>query len=491
MKKVVAVDIGASSGRVMLGTYSEHQLEMSELYRFENGPVLREHQACWDVDYLLMEIKHGIRRALEAGHAIGCIGIDTWGVDFVLIDKNGERLGEAVSYRDNRTEGCMSSLVDDLGHDFIYSRTGIQFLTFNTLYQLVALKQQNPIWLEDVEKLLFIPDYLSFQLTGVQNCEYTNASTSQLLNCQSGQWDAQLIEAIGVPQHWLIEPSMPNQLIGDYSFSNDASAQQSKTVASIPVASIASHDTASAILALPVLDYDTVYISSGTWSLMGFESHYPLNSALAQSLNFTNEGGAESRFRVLKNIMGLWLIQNVQKELMDYSFAELVTLAKQSKPFRSLIDPDHPSFLNPKSMTDAICTFCAQTDQPIPATPGEFARCIFESLAMQYKRIWLEIKQIRSDSVNQIHIIGGGIQNTFLNQLCADACGVTVKVGPIEASAIGNVCGQLIALGELENVKHARQVVSHSFPIETYEPLHTAEFLEQWKEFQRISNVNL
>lgn len=481
MKKTIAIDIGASSGRVILGSYQNRKIELEEFHRFDNGPVLREQQACWNLNYLLMEMKHGIDLVLKAGHIIDCIGIDTWGVDFVLLDENGQQLGEAVSYRDKRTEGYLSKLTTLLSEDVIYGQTGIQFLTFNTLYQLAALKDENPEWLNRVERLLFIPDYFNYQLTGVQNCEYTNATTSQLVNCESGQWDKSLFDAIGIPTSWCLTPSMPNRIIGNY-LSN---------LQSIPVASIASHDTASAILAMPVSDDHAVYISSGTWSLMGVESLSPINTPLAQSLNVTNEGGAESRFRVLKNIMGLWLIQNVQKELVNYSFAELVSLAKQATPFRSLIDPDHESFLNPSSMTDAICTYCSQTAQPIPESPGEFARCVFESLAFQYRRVWLELNQLKGKSLSPIHIIGGGSQNQFLNQLCADACGVEVRTGPIEASAIGNVCGQLIALNELENVQQARDVVSNSCPIEIYQPKQTADFLQHWAEFERVSQINL
>lgn len=481
MKKTIAIDIGASSGRVILGTYHNQKIELQELHRFENGPVLRKGQACWDVNYLLMEIKHGINLVLQAGHIVDCIGIDTWGVDFVLLDKQGQPLGEAVSYRDKRTDGYLGKLSKQLSKTHIYGKTGIQFLTFNTLYQLAALKDQNPSWLSKVERLLFIPDYLSYQLTGVQNCEYSNATTSQLLNCKSGNWEQSLFDAIGIPSSWCLPPEMPNRIMGEYP----------ATLQTIPVASIASHDTASAILALPISDSDVVYISSGTWSLMGIESLTAINTAEAQALNFTNEGGAESRFRVLKNIMGLWLIQNVQKELVNYSFAELVTLAKESEPFKCLIDPDHASFLNPTSMTDAICTFCSQTGQPVPQTAGEFARCVFESLAFQYRRIWLELQQITDRPLNKIHIIGGGTQNQFLNQLCADACGVEVKTGPIEASAIGNVCGQLIALNELDGVEHARNTISRSFSIDKYKPELTAEFLQYWAEFERISNMNL
>ncbi|UPW18812.1 rhamnulokinase [Agarivorans sp. TSD2052] len=478
MNKMLAIDIGASSGRVILGIYDDQTLQIQEIHRFENGPVFRDGQACWNLDYLLLEIKRGIAMAGEAGHVIESLAIDTWGVDFVLLDVQGKQLGEAVSYRDDRTAGIQNKLNKLISRDTIYSKTGIQFLDFNTLYQLTALMENPPSWINSVARLLFIPDYLSFKLSKVQHCEYTNASTSQLLNCANGEWDKELLDLIKVPEHWFLPAEAPNRLVGYY---------HSKAAGRIRVTSIASHDTASAILALPVTGQDTVYISSGTWSLMGFESEVAINNPLAQSFNVTNEGGAENRFRVLKNIMGLWLIQNVQKELGEYSFTTLVTLAKQSEPFRSLIAPDHPRFLNPVCMSTAIQDFCEETAQAVPETPGEFARCIFESLACQYRKVWLELNQLNPASLNRIHIIGGGIQNKLLNQLCADACGVEVSVGPIEASAIGNICGQLIALKQIDSVQQARNIVSNSFPIETYKPNQSSDFLSHWAKFERIS----
>lgn len=477
MKKLLAVDIGASSGRVMLGIYNNGQISLNEIHRFNNGPHMIQGQACWDIDFLLEQVVTGIEKSLDAGYHIDSIGIDTWGVDFVLIDKNGNRLGEAVSYRDARTNDVYEPLIKKLSKNLIYAKTGIQFLPFNTLFQLAALNKQQPEWMPEVDKLLFIPDYLNFKLTGVRHCEYTNATTSQLVDCKTKQWDLDLLHSVGLTNQWFIEPALPNKLIGSYLSKNN---QQ------VPVASIASHDTASAILALPSKENNVVYISSGTWSLIGIESEKAINTPLAQALNITNEGGAESRFRVLKNIMGLWLIQKVQKECEHFSFAELVSLAEQATPFSCLIDPDHISFLNPASMTDAIQIFCSETNQYIPKTEGEIARCIFESLAFQYRRVWLELCELKGEVINNIHIIGGGIQNKLLNQLCADACGVPVSTGPIEASAIGNLCGQLIALDEIESIREAREIIANSFPIEKYTPVQTNAFIDKWFEFQRV-----
>jgi len=477
MKKSLAVDIGASSGRVMLGIYNNGHISLEEVYRFNNSLHMIEEQACWDIDFLFKQVVIGIEKSLDAGHQIDSIGIDTWGVDFVLIDKNGNRVGEAVAYRDARTNDVYEPLIKKLSKELIYKKTGIQFLPFNTLFQLAALHKQQPEWIQEVDKLLFIPDYLNYKLTGVKHCEYTNATTSQLIDCQTKQWDTDLLHSVGLTKKWFIEPALPNRLIGSY-----LSTKNQK----VPVASIASHDTASAILALPSNEENVVYISSGTWSLIGIESENAINTSLAQTMNLTNEGGAESRFRVLKNIMGLWLIQKVQEECESFSFTELVSLAEQATPFSCLIDPDHISFLNPVSMTFAIQNFCSETNQYVPKTEGEIARCIFESLAFQYRRVWLELCELRGKVINNVHIIGGGIQNKLLNQLCADACGVTVSTGPIEASAIGNLCGQLIALDEIESVREAREIVANSFSIEKYTPKQTSAFLDKWFEFQRI-----
>jgi len=482
MKHLIAVDLGASSGRVILGTYDQGQLSLSEYHRFSNGVVCDEdNQLCWDLDTLLAEIKVGINKVQSEGIKVDCMGIDTWGVDFVLLDKHGRTLGKTVSYRDDRTQGTFNEVVENIGKDVIYLSTGIQFLPFNTIYQLAAVVKSQPSWLGEVSRLLFIPDYLGFKLTGVPHCEYTNASTSQLLNCNSYNWDENLLKKIGVSKKWFLKPSLPNQIIGRYSPEDDDA---------IPLASIASHDTASAILALPQGGNDCAYISSGTWSLMGIESDEAITHEVAQRFNITNEGGAEHKFRVLKNIMGLWLIQNVKKELGEYSFPQLVELAQASSPFRSLINPDDICFLSPCSMIDVIQNYCSGSSQPVPTTPGELARCVFESLAFQYRKVWVELNELRQGQLEKIQIIGGGSQNEFLNQLCADACECEVFAGPVEASALGNLCGQLIALNEINNVKQARQIVHDSFPMKTYTPVasNSASFGEHWNRFMSLTN---
>ncbi len=480
MKHLIAIDLGASSGRVILGRFDQGKLTLTEYHRFSNGVFNDEdNQLCWDLDALVAEIKTGIAKVQSDGIAVDCMGIDTWGVDFALLDKHGNTLGKTVSYRDSRTNATFDEVVNQIGKDVIYQTTGIQFLPFNTLYQLAALVKSQPEWLDNVSRLLLIPDYLGFKLTGIQHCEYTNASTTQLLNCKTDDWDKKLLDSIGVPANWLLKPSLPNQRIGCYSPDD----QQS-----IPLASIASHDTASAILALPQGGEKCAYISSGTWSLMGIESDEAMTHEVAQRFNMTNEGGAEHQFRVLKNIMGLWLIQNVQKELGDYNFPQLVELAQASEPFRSLINPDELCFLSPDSMIEAIQAYCAKSAQPVPTTPGELARCVFESLAFQYKKVWIELNELRQGRLQKIQIIGGGSQNEFLNQLCADACECEVSAGPVEASALGNLCGQLIAINEINNVKQARQIVRDSFLMKTYNPVasNSASFGEHWNRFMSL-----
>jgi len=475
---LVAVDLGASSGRVMVGRYADERVKLEEYHRFDNELIVRGGHHCWDIDAIFDEVKQGIDKVLASGIVPAGIAIDSWGVDFVLTDKQGERVGESVSYRDARTLGIMEKVFGEIPQGDIYRKTGIQFLPFNTLYQLKALIDEQPGWLDRVATLQFIPDYLSFRLSGETNCEYTNATTSQLVNCQTGSWDKDLVEYIGIPSNWLLEPKAPCRQIGHYQVDGHR----------IPVLSVASHDTAAAVAAVPFSTPDAAYISSGTWSLMGIELMEAVTDEFAHAINITNEGGVEKRFRVLKNIMGLWLIQRVKHELNDYSFAELVSEAKGSEAFRSLVNPDDQRFLNPESMVGAIQGFCRETGQPVPETVGELARCVFESLAMQYRKVYLDLTTLSARDIETIHIVGGGCQNEFLNQLCADACQCDVAAGPIEASALGNLTCQLIALGELADLDEARAMIARSFPLKTFTPNPASEFETHWQWFKSLSN---
>lgn len=477
---VAAVDIGASSGRVLLAEYdpTQRKMQLEEVHRFENRLHQQQGHDCWDLEHLFREICCGLERIEDEGIALDSIGIDTWGVDFVLLDRDGAPLGLPVAYRDHRTDGVMAEVEARLSRDEIYARTGIQFLQFNTLYQLQALVNENPDWLGQVDKLLLIPDYLHYRLCGQLSCEYTNATTTQLLNVETGQWDEKLLETIGVPARWFLPPVQPGSLLGNWI---------SPSGRAVKVIAPATHDTGSAVAAAPLASPRSAYISSGTWSLMGIESPVPLNNAQALAFNFTNEGGVEGTFRVLKNIMGLWLIQRVRQELSECTFAELVDAARSAPAFGFLINPNDDSFLNPPSMIEAIQQFCRRSGQRTPTTRGELARCVFESLAFLYKQTMQELEQIAGFRIELIQIVGGGTNNAFLNQLTADFCQVPVAIGPIEASALGNACYQLKGLGLLSDLSEMRALIRRQFSAGRCQPgVSNSALNTHWQRFQQI-----
>ncbi len=478
---VAAVDIGASSGRVILAGFDavKRQLQLEEIHRFDNAPCPREGRDCWDFEAIYQEIVRGLSKIEERGVALESVGVDTWAVDFVLLDRAGKALGLPVSYRDHRTDGVMEKVHKALGRDEIYARTGIQFLQFNTLYQLQALISEQPEWLDQVDKLLMIPDYLHYRLCGQRSCEYTNATTTQLLNITTGQWDEALLKGINAPSSWFLPPIQPGSLLGEW-----ISPRGNK----VKVIAPATHDTGSAVAAAPLADAQTAYISSGTWSLMGIESRTPFNGADALRFNITNEGGVEGTFRVLKNIMGLWLIQGIRKELRELSFSDLVAAAKASPAGAFLINPNDDCFLNPPSMIDAIAEYCQRTGQGKPSSPGELARCVFESLALLYKQTMLELEQVSGLKIALIQIVGGGSNNAFLNQLTANFCQIPVATGPVEASALGNVCYQLKGLGLLSDLDDVRRLIRQEFGTGRCEPEgDSASFEPLWQQFLRVS----
>lgn len=478
-RNIVAVDLGASSGRVMLAQWdaaSQH-IDLREVRRFAS---LRERRAgydCWDLDHLEREIRAGLAQ-LDAENIVpDSIGIDTWGVDMVLLDKAGNRVGEAVSYRDKRTHGVMEQALRELGKETIYARTGIQFLPFNTLYQFRALSQQQPEWKAQVAHALMIPDYLHYRLTGKLNWEYTNATTTQLLNIESGEWDAELLAWAGASPSWFGKPTSPGNLIGHWRNANGAE---------IPVIAVTTHDTASAVLATPLTQENAAYLSSGTWSLMGFESLLPYASAEALRANITNEGGAEG-YRVLKNIMGLWLLQRICTELRIDDLCALIAETEIEPACRALINPNDTRFINPDSMVNEIQNACAEQHMPVPQSAAALARCIFDSLALLYREVIQDLATLRGSAFRQLHVVGGGSQNQFLNQLCADACQIPVLAGPVEASTLGNVGCQLIALGELTDVADFRRCVATNFPLKTFEPLNNSAFRASEARFAALS----
>lgn len=473
VRHCVAVDLGASSGRVMLARFDAGTgtLTLREIHRFANCLQKVDGTDCWDIDTLEAEIRAGLAKVGGEGIAIDSIGIDTWGVDYVLIDNAGVRVGLPVSYRDSRTDGVMARAQQQPGKAEIYRRSGIQFLPFNTLYQFRAQTEQQPDLTARVAHALLIPDYFSYRLTGKLNWEYTNATTTQLVNIQTHNWDQTLLDWAGVPASWFGTPTQPGNVIGHWQ--------------EVPVVAVASHDTASAVIASPLIDNDAAYLSSGTWSLMGFESPMPYTSDAALAANITNEGGAEGRYRVLKNIMGLWLLQRVLKEQNVSDLPSLIARTTALPACRFVINPNDARFINPENMSREIQAACRESAQPVPESDAELARCIFDSLALLYADVLGELAHLRGKPFTRLHIVGGGCQNQLLNQLCADACGITVVAGPVEASTLGNIGVQLITLGELPDIDAFREVVTSSYALTTFTPHPDNEIVRYVAQFQQ------
>lgn len=457
----LAIDLGAGSGRLVVGRISNGCWSLKEVGRFRTPTMIDAvygHQ-CWDTDEIVGQIEQHLAQASELGMPAS-LGVDSWGVDYVLLDGDLRLVGLPVCYRDKRTEGVMESLQRRLSAEEIYFRTGIQFLTFNTLYQLAACVEQHPEWIDAARHFLMIPDYLHFRLSGVLANEYTNATTTQMCGLD-GEWDPVLMDAIGLKRSLMRPSPVPaGTVLGD----GTGAARGLKVIAP------ATHDTASAVSGTPLESADEAYISSGTWSLMGIESMTPIATPDALRMNFTNEGGLERRFRVLKNIMGMWPIQRVCEEQKITDFGALVEQAAAAEPWRSIVDVNDPEFLNPSSMTESIRGYCWRTQQPVPETSDQIARCVFESLALSYRNVKEQIEMLCRRQLTRIRIVGGGCQNRLLNQLCADACGLPVFAGPVEASALGNLSAQMIALGVLENLNEARALICSSFEMHEFEP---------------------
>lgn len=459
----LAVDIGASSGIVTAGFIQDGKLKLNEIHRFENKLIEKNNSICWGIDKLFTEIKRGIQRTKELGYKPESIGIDTWAVDFVLLDENDELITDAVAYRDPRTNGMMEEVFSFINKEYLYSKTGIQFQKFNTIYQLFYLKKNQPETLEKAKTFLMIPDYLNFLLTGKKVNEYTNATSTQLVNAFTKKWDEKLLQELGINTQMFQEISPPKTSLGHLK-----TELKNEFGFDMEVILPATHDTGSAVLAVPELD-DTIYISSGTWSLIGVENTSPNTGMKALSYNFTNEGGVDYRFRFLKNIMGLWMIQEVKRHFNDkYSFATFASMAEQEKDFHSKVNVDDHRFLKPENMIEEIQLYCKETNQPIPQSPGEIAKCVFDSLADSYQATVSEIEEIQGEKYSKINIIGGGSKNEMLNQLIADTTGKQVVVGPSEATAIGNIAAQLMALKKLKDVEETRSIISESFDLKTY-----------------------
>lgn len=464
----LAVDIGASSGRHILGHLENGRMVLEEVYRFPNGMKLKNGHLCWNTEELFSHIKAGMKRCKELGKIPSSMGIDTWAVDYVLLDGEGKLLGDAVGYRDGRTNGMDEEVYRIISPDRLYGRTGIQKQIFNTIYQFMAVKKQNPELLEKAESMLMIPDYFHYLLTGVKKQEYTNATTTQLVSPKTHAWDMELIEMLGYPTRWFMELSMPGMVVGALTqeVANEVGFQ-------CQVVLPATHDTGSAVLAVPSNEEHILYISSGTWSLMGTEQKEADCSMESRQRNFTNEGGYEYRFRYLKNIMGLWMIQSVKKELaqqgQDFSFAQLCEAASR-ETIASLVDCNDSRFLAPDSMRLQVKEYCREHGETVPKTAAELSAVIYNSLAFCYGETIKELEQLTGNTYRQIHIVGGGANADYLNRLTAKYTRRTVYAGPTEATAIGNLTAQMLRAGCYGSLEKAREAIFHSFEIREYRP---------------------
>ena len=460
----LAVDIGASSGRHILSHMENGKIILEEVYRFHNGMTEKDGHKIWDVDRLFEEILTGMKKCSEIGKMPYSIGIDTWAVDFVLLDNDDRKIMDAVAYRDDRTAGIDKKVYEVISEDELYARTGIQKQNFNTIYQLMAVKSQEPDAFEKAKSMLMIPDYLNFLLTGEKVQEYTNATTTQLVNPVTKDWDYELIDRLGYPKDIFGEIKNPGSEVGKLR-----SEVSRKVGFDCKVILPATHDTASAVMAVPTQKDDTLYISSGTWSLMGIERKYAECSLKSMKYNFTNEGGYDYRFRYLKNIMGLWMLQNVRKEMntdnKTYTFPELIAMAKEADGFPSIVNCNDSSFLAPKSMTDAVRYYCERTGQKIPQSMGEVMVVIYNSLAQSYKDTVAELEEMSGRKFSRIHVVGGGCQDMFLNQKIKTFTGKEVYAGPVEGTALGNLMVQMLKDGRFKTLEEARECVASSFDV--------------------------
>ena len=469
----IAADLGASSGRVVAGQVVDQSLRLLEVSRFPTS-FAREPGSkylSWGIDSIEEHVRLGLAQAAALA-PIRSVGVDSWGVDYVLLNADLQRVGEAICYRDNRTRGMVEQVAARVPRNEIYGRTGIQFQPFNTLYQLAAMATQEPAWLSEARHLLMIPDYLHYRLCGALANEYTNATTTQLLDL-SGEWDRGLFDAAGLSRILMQPPVEAGTVLGSIRIENIAGE----------VVAPATHDTASAVVGTPLEADGEAFLSSGTWSLMGVESMVPVASEQAMRWNFSNEGGFERRYRVLKNIMGLWLLQRLSQEFQTPIDDALMEAVAEATAWRSIVNPDDPRFLNPASMKDAIQQFCMDTQQTAPHTLAQFARCAIESLALSYRLVAEQLESLRGRGLTRIRIVGGGSKNRLLNQLCANACQLPISAGPVEASALGNICAQMIALGEIPNLNEARALIRRSFEIEEYQPRQAIPD-SVWRQFQ-------
>ena len=485
--RALAFDFGASSGRAILGTFDGEKITLSEVHRFSNDPVDVRGTTYWDVLRLFHEIKQGIVQAKLAG-GFDCIGIDTWGVDFGLLDEFGCLLENPVHYRDTRTKGLVEESFLSVPKDEFYKRTGIQFMELNTVFQLYSLRKYRPHILDRAQRLLFMPDLFAYMLTGEQHTEYSIATTSQLVDIETKDWAYDIMDKLGIPSR-LFTPIVPSGTVSGM-LSRDVCEECG--VQPVPVIAVCGHDTQSAISAVPSTEKDFAFLSSGTWSLFGTELDAPIVNEKSLEINVTNEGGYGYATGFLKNITGLWLIQESRRqwarEGTQYSYADLEQLALQAEPLRCFIDPDAPEFGVRGNLPQRVQDYCAQTGQYVPQTVGEIMRCIYESLAMKYRQTLEKISDCTGKTYTVLHVIGGGTKDTLLCQMTANACDLPVKAGPIEATVLGNIAVQLIARGAIRDIGEARRILAHSEALRTYEPQNAETWKKAFANFVRATD---
>ena len=487
----LAIDLGAESGRVMAGIWNGKTIRLEEIHRFPNGPVNLADSLRWDALRLWAEIQNGLALAAKKyGKSIVSVGADTWGVDYVLLDRRDEMLGQPYAYRDARTNGMMEKAFRKVPRSEIFAQTGLQFMQFNTLFQLLAAKQRTPELLDAADCLLFMPDFIHWALCGSRVAEFTIASTSQCLHPLTRGWATGLLKKFGLPTRILPELVRPGTRLGALR----PGVAERTGLRKVNVVAPPAHDTASAVAGVPTAHTGTAnwaYLSSGTWSLMGVEVKKASLSARTQELNLTNEGGLDGTYRLLKNIMGLWLVQQCKRSFdaagRKYEYAQLAQMASKAPALRSIVNPDDVRFLNPPDMPKAIQDFCRGTRQPVPKTDGELVRCAYESLALKYRQTlgWLE--ELTGNRIETIHIVGGGSKNTLLNQFAADACRRPVITGPVEATALGNLLVQVRASGELASLAEMREVVRKSSDVATCRPGKSNAWDEASERFLALS----
>ena len=488
-KHFFAVDLGATSGRTIIGTIENGKMSLEELTRFDNNLIETGGHFYWDIFALYNEVINGLRLVAKRQIEIQSIGIDTWGVDFVCVGSDGAILRNPLAYRDPHTVGKMEEYFEKkVARDEVYNITGIQFMNFNSLFQLYAMDEAGNTALRNADKVLFVPDALSYMLTGNAVCEYTIASTSQMLDPRTKDLDSRLVESVGLKRGQFGEMVNPATVIGTIT----EEVQKMTGLGAVPVIAVAGHDTGSAVAAVPAANEKFAYLSSGTWSLMGIETQDAIINARSFDLNFTNEGGIEGTTRFLKNICGMWIYERCRKEWKDaegLGHAELQSAAMECEPFRSLINPDDPIFANPASMVDAITTYCEKTNQPIPQGYAQTCRCIFDSLALRYRQVFAWLKEFADFDINVLHIIGGGSKNEYLDQFTANSCGVTVLAGPQEGTAIGNIMLQAKAAGMVGDIWEMRRIIADSLELKRFNPQDKEIWDAAYEKYLDIVNL--